>query len=88
MPKRPTDKEVEDRLLEYFKSVPNKKLIINLYLSYMAAVEFIMHMELDQEYIEFSNMQRKKHEQKKQSSPIESFLSHLQTNTDWNDTEN
>ena len=80
------DDELEDRLLEYFKSVPNKRIIINLYLSYMAAIEFIMHMELDREYVEFTDMQKKKHQAKK-SDPIKQYLDHLEQNTDWDDTE-
>ena len=81
------DDELEDRLLEYFKSVPNKRIIINLYLSYMAAIEFIMHMELDREYVEFTEMQKKKHQAKKKSDPIKQYLDHLEQNTDWDDTE-
>ena len=75
------DDKNKDELLEYFKTVPNKKLIVNLYISYMAAIEFIMHMDLDREYIEFSEMR------KKNADPIKKYIEHLEANTNWEDTE-
>ena len=72
-----------DRLLEYFKTIPNDKLIVNLYLSYLAAIDFIMHMRLDREYVEFTEMQKQK---KQQADPMKEYLKHLEGKTDW-DTE-
>ena len=77
------DNECEDRLLEYFKTIPNDKLIVNLYLSYLAAIDFIMHMQLDKEYVEFTEMQKQK---KQKADPIKEYLKHLEDKTDW-DTE-
>lgn len=81
------DKELEDRLLEYFKTIPNDQIIINLYLSYMAAIEFIMHMELDREYVEFTEMEKKKKQAQKKEDPIKQYLKHLEQRTNWDDTE-
>ena len=78
------NKILEDRLLAYFKTIPNDKIIINLYLSYMNAIEFIQIVELENEYIEFSKI---KEMQNKNTNPIEQYLEHLESNTNWEDTE-
>ena len=77
-------KIAEDRLLAYFKTIPNNKIIINLYLSYMNAIEFIQIVELENEYIEFSKI---KEMQNKNTNPMEQYLEHLEYNTNWDDTE-
>ena len=49
----------------------------------MAAIDFIMHMRLDREYVEFTEMQKQK---KQQADPMKEYLKHLEGKTDW-DTE-
>ena len=79
------DKKAEDKLLKYFSTLPNNKIIMNLYLSYMNAIEFIQIVELEEEYIEYTKI---KEVQVKKNNPMEQYLQHLQNNTDWDDIEN
>ena len=47
----------EDKLLKMFRGLDEHKIICNLYLSYMQAIDFIIDIGYDKEYEEYAQRQ-------------------------------
>mgnify|MGYP003142942445 FL=1 len=71
----------DDKLLQYLKTLNDQKIICNLYLSYMQAIDFIIEIGFDEEYQEFAEAEERRRSQKKMSRRYQKYIADINKTT-------